>query len=126
MSGQTVSASVTTTGSAGSATGSASLVLPPGWVEWIYYDFHASAPATTDVTIAYADTPPGGNIHATSNTATDALVFPRASCVNAANSAITNSYTRFPAGEAVTISVAQADALTGCVTVYAHIIGHQD
>lgn len=124
--GQIVSVAVTTTGSAGSATGTGTLTTPGGWIEWLYYDFHASAPATTDVTISYADTPPGGNLHATSNTATDVLVFPRATCVNNANSAITNSYTRFPAGEAFTVSVAQADALTACVTVYAYVVRHQD
>jgi hypothetical protein len=124
--GITVSTAVTTTGSAGSATGSATLALPDGWVEWIYLDFHASAPATTDTTIAYADTPPGGNILVVSNSATDALKFPRAGCVDNANSAITASYTRFPAGEPVTISLAQSDALTGAVTVYVHVVQHQD
>ena len=126
MSGQTVSVSVTTTGSAGSATGSATLTLPAGWIEWVYLDYHASAPATTDVTIAYADTPPGGNVLAVSNSATDALYFPRSGCVTNAAAAITDSYTRFPAGEALSVSVAQADALTGAVTVYAHVVTHQD
>lgn len=124
--GNTVSTAVTTTGSAGSATGSATLALPDGWIEWIYFDFHASAPATTDTTIAYSDTPPGGNILVLSNSATDALKFPRAGCVDNANSAITNSFTRFPAGEPVTISLAQSDALTGAVTVYVHVVQHQD
>lgn len=125
MSGQTVSTTVTTTGSAGSATGSATLALPAGWIEWVYLDFSGSAPATTDTTIAYADTPPGGNILVVSNSATDALKFPRAGCVDNANSAITNSFTRFPAGEPVTISLAQCDALATAVTVYVHVVGHQ-
>lgn len=126
MSGEIVSVSVTTTGSAGSATGTGTLVTPSGWIEWLRYDFHASAPATTDVTLSYADTPPGGTIHATTDTATDVTVFPRATCVNSANSAITNSYTRWPAGEPITVSVAQSDALTACVTVYAYVVRHQD
>lgn len=126
MSGEIVSVAVTTTGSAGSATGTGTLVTPSGWIEWLRYDFHASAPATTDVTLSYADTPPGGTIHATTDTATDVTVFPRATCVNSANSAITNSYTRWPAGEPITVSVAQSDALTACVTVYAYVVRHQD
>ena len=124
--GEIVSVAVTTTGSAGSATGTGTLTTPSGWIEWLRYDFHASAPATTDVTIAYADTPPGGTIHATTDTATDVTVFPRAGCVTAANAAITNSYTRWPAGEAFTVTVAQSDALTACVTVYAYVVRHQD
>lgn len=111
------SAAITTTGDAGLASGSGSIVLE-GDVEWIYIDYHASAPATTDVTIAYSSTPPGGNILAVSNIATDALYFPRATCVNNAASAITNSFTKFPVWGPVSISVAQCDALASAVTVY--------
>lgn len=125
MAGQTVSTTVTTTGSAGAATGSATLALPQGWIEWIYFDFHASTPATTDTTIAYADTPPGGNILVITNSATDVLKFPRAGCVTAANAAITDSHTRFPAGEPVTISLAESDALATAVTVYVHVVSRQ-
>lgn len=109
---------ITTTGSAGSATGSGSLSLPAGDIDWVYIDYHASAPATTDVTLAYADTPPGGNILVRSNSATDGLFFPRSGAHTAAAAAITDSHVPFPAGEPVTVSVAQADALTDCVTVY--------
>ena len=126
MAGQIVSVAVTTTGSAGAASGTATLTTPGGWIEWLYYDFHASAPATTDVAVAYADTPPGGTIHTITDSATNVMVFPRATCVTYANAAITNSYTRWPAGEPFTVSVSHADALTACVTVYAYVVRHQD
>lgn len=111
------SLALTTAGDAGLATASGSIVIE-GDVEWVYLDYHASAPATTDVTLAYSSTPPGGNILVVSNSATDALKFPRATCVDNANSAITNSHTRFPVWGPISISVAQCDALTAAVTVY--------
>src|SRR5512136_1425534 len=103
------SVAITTTGVAGSATGSGKLQVM-GHIEWLYFDFHASAPATTDVTVSYADTPPGGNVLALANTATDALKFPRAACVDSANAAITNSFTRFPVWGDLNVAVAQCDA----------------
>lgn len=114
----TDSVSIDTTGSAGSASGSGELQVA-GYVEWVHYDFHASAPATTDVTLAYAsgNTPPSGNIAATANTATDVLQFPRAGCVDNAGAAISGSNTRFPVWGPVTVSVAQCNALTGAVVV---------
>jgi len=113
------SVAVTTTGSAGSATGSGSIhVTHPGFVEWIRLDFHASAPATTDTTIAHGATPPGGNILVVTDSATDATIYPAAALVNTANSAITNSHRRIPVMGTVSVSVAQCDALTAAVTVY--------
>ena len=113
------SGAVTTTGSAGAATGSVTIQVPRwGHLEWVYLDFHASAPATTDTTVAYADTPPGGNIMVKTNSATDALFFPRAGAVDVAAAAITNSFTRYPVGGSITVSLAQCDALTVAVTCY--------
>lgn len=113
------SAAVTTTGGAGSASGTGTITVEKfGYIEYIYLDYHASAPATTDVTIAYSTTPPGGNILAKADSATDTLYWPRAKPVDNAASAITNSFTRFPVGGGLTISVAQCDALTAAVTVY--------
>lgn len=117
MAFEIVSGAVTTTGSAGAATGSVTLCVR-GYIEWIYFDFHASTPATTDTTVAYANTPPGGNILVLTSTATDVLKFPRAGAVTAANAAITDSNTRFPAWGDVTVSLAEADALATALTVY--------
>jgi hypothetical protein len=113
------SVAVTTTGSAGSATGSGTIsFLKGGHIEYVYLDFHASSPATTDTTIAYAATPPGGNILVVTNSATDALFWPRAKPVDNANAAITNAFVHFPASGNVTVSLAQCDALTAAVTAY--------
>lgn len=111
------SVAITTTGGAGVATGSGKLQVM-GFVEWLHYSYHASAPATTDVTVALADTPAGGNLHVMTNTATSARKFPRAACVDAANAAITNSFARVPVWGDLDISVAQCDALAPAVTVY--------
>lgn len=117
------STSVDTTGSNGSASGSSTIkVLKTGLIEWVYLDFHASAPgATTDTTLSFANTPPGGNVLAVSNSATDALFFPRGAPVNTANSAITNAHTRIAATGDITVTVAQSNALTACVTAYVAI-----
>lgn len=113
------SKSVTTAGSAGSATGTATLTANLACrIDLVYIDWSASAPNTSDITIAYSATPPGGNILAISNSCTDALVFPRATCVNNANSAIANSHTMFPWTGDLTITVGDCDALTTAVTVY--------
>lgn len=117
------SQAVTTSGSAGSATGTGTLELPThGYIEYIYIDYHASAPNTTDVTVAYSGTPPGGNILSKSNSTTDTLYWPRASCVTNAASAITDSHTRFVACGDLTITVGDCDALTNAVTVYVGVM----
>lgn len=107
---------VTTTGSAGSASGNADSEVINGWIENIFLDFHASAPATTDTTIAYKTR--GGNILAVTNSATDALFHPRAKAVDNANAAITDSHDRFAVNDKVNVALAQCDALTDAVTAY--------
>lgn len=108
---------VTTTGSAGSAVGSASSGVLNGFLLDIYLDFHASAPAgTTDTTVAFADR--GGNVWAIANSATDVLVAPRVKPVDNANAAITDANDRFALSGKLTVSVAQSDALTDCVVAY--------
>lgn len=109
---------VTTTGSAGSATGSATSELIKGYLVDVYIDYHASAPATTDVTIAYAVR--GGNLLAVTNNATDGLYHPRATTVDNTNAA-TGAPSPFLLDQGVTVSVAQADALDPCVTVYLRV-----
>ena len=107
---------VTTTGSAGSASGSATSPAIPGFLLDIYLDFHASAPATTDTTISFATR--GGNLLAVSNSATDALIAPRQKLVDNANAAITNSHAPFALGDGITVALAQCDALTDALVVY--------
>jgi len=110
----TETVSVTTTGSAGTATGSAVSGELNGFLLDIYLDFHASAPATTDTTIAHTE-PTMGNILVVSNSATDALITPRAKAVDSANAAITNSHDKVPLDGTVTISLAECDALTNAL-----------
>lgn len=108
--------SITTTGSAGSATGSGTAPGMNGILLSIFLDYHASAPATTDVTIAYQNK--GGNILVASNSATDTLYFPvKQNCDNT-GAAVTGVYAQFPLGDGLSISVAQCDALTAAVTAY--------
>lgn len=109
---------VTTTGSAGSATGSATSELILGYLVDVYLDYHASAPSTTDVTISFATR--GGNILVVSNSATDALYHPRALPVDNAGTSIT-APTPFLLNDKVTVSVAGSDALTGAVTAYLRV-----
>lgn len=108
---------VTTTGSAGSASGNADSAEIAGKVLGIFLDYHASAPATTDVTIK-ATSPADYNILVVSNNATDGYYTPRAKPVDNANVAITNAHDEFAVAGKVNVAVAQADALTDCVVAY--------
>ncbi len=112
----TVKIKVTTTGGDGAATGSAQTEALHGFFVDVFLDYHASAPGTTDVTIAYTER--GGNILAVANNATDGLYAPRQKPVDNANAAITNAHDRFPLNQPLTISVAESNALTACVTAH--------
>ena len=114
-------ATVTTTGSAGAATGSATIKTQfPGWVEWVYLAFSGSAPASTDTTITHAATADaiGGTILAVTNSATSGLFYPRAAAVDTANTAITNSGEKIAVAGPLAIALAQCDALAAAVKVY--------
>lgn len=111
---------VTTTGTAGAATGSTTSELIRGAILDIFLDFHASAPATSDTTIAFATR--GGNVLAVANSATDALFAPRIKPVDSANVAITNAHDYFYINGSLTVSVAQSDALAPAVTAYVRVL----
>ena len=100
---------ITTTGVAGSATGSTTHLIH-GEILTVVLNFNASAPATTDTTIAFADS--GGDILVVTSSATDAVLHPRGKCVDNTNTAITNSHAPFASAQGVTVSLAQCDALT--------------
>ena len=112
----TVKVKVTTTGDDAAAVGSPQTEALHGFLLDVFLDYHASAPNTTDVTLAYTER--GGNILAVANNATDGLYAPRQKPVDNANSAITNAHDRFPLNQPLTISVAGSDALTACVTAH--------
>lgn len=112
---------ITTTGSAGSAAGTGTITVdPPGYLEWVRYDFHASAPATTDVTGTMASTasPPSTVVFTSTNSTTDTTQYPRAGVVLPAGTAVTDGSTPILLAGAISVAVAQCDALTGAVTVY--------
>ena len=117
---RTVTIPVTTTGSAGAATGtgtSSSVVF--GEVLGVYLNFHASAPATTDTTIStVGGGPPSYNLLVVTDSATDAYIAPRATAVDSANSAITNSHTPFVVADKIQVALAGCDALTDAVVAY--------
>ena len=104
---------ITTAGGAGAATGSGTSIPVQGFLLDVFIDYHADAPATTDVTISQATF---GNIVVKSNNATDAWLVPRKqTCDQAA--ADSGSYDLIPVSGPLTIAVAEADALTDCVSV---------
>jgi hypothetical protein len=104
---------VTTTGAAGSASGSAQTVPIQGFLLDVYIDYHASAPATTDVTIS---DPVFGNLLVVSNNKTDGKYSPREPNCDAAGAA-NGRYDLVPINSKLTVAVAQADALTDCVVL---------
>ena len=103
---------ITTVGSAGSAVGSGVTEAYDGFLLQVDLNYHASAPATTDVTLTYAKQ--GGAILTVSNNATDAVKAPRQEICNNAGVA-QGLYDYFPTNEPISIAVAQCDALTGAL-----------
>lgn len=108
---------VTTTGTAGSAAGTASSKAIRGEILGLAVNYHASAPGTTDITVEMATS--GIDLYAKSNTVTDTFVVPVLFSVDAANAALTSDVTprHYCVSDKVTVTLAQADALTDCVVV---------
>jgi len=104
---------INTAGGAGVAVGSGTTIPIMGFLLDVFIDYNAAAPATTDVTIT---DPIFGNLLVKSNNNTDVSLAPREATVDAA-AAATGLYDLYPICSALTISVAQADALTACVVV---------
>jgi hypothetical protein len=107
---------VTTTGSDGSASGTANTPSIMGYLLDIYLDYHASAPATTDVTITHEDT--GAPILTIANNATDGKYAPLLQGVDADGAAVDGVYISHSINSKITVAVAQADALSPCVTAH--------
>ncbi len=112
----TTQVSVTTTGGAGVSAGNTNSGSLNGYLLGAYVNYHASAPATTDVTISYG-TPAWGNILVLSNINTDTLKLVRMSCVDAAGAAISGMADLPPLDGTVNVAVAGCDDLTGAVVV---------
>jgi hypothetical protein len=104
---------VTTTGNAGSATGTGYSAAIDGFLLDIYFNFHASAASTTDTTVTQEGVP--GNLLVITDSKTDTLIAPRQSLVDNANAAITGGSTMFPVNGRISIALAQCDALTNAL-----------
>ena len=102
---------ITTIGGAGAAVGSGTTIPIQGFLLDVFLDYDAGAPATTDVTISDAVF---GNLVVKSNNNTDTWLAPRKQSCDAA-AADTGAYELIPVKGVLTVSVAQADAITDCV-----------
>jgi hypothetical protein len=116
-------AAITTTGNAGAATGTATITGVFG--EWIrlLIDYHADAPATTDVTVT--EILPDGTEHTVftvTDNKTDVDTVVKVASVTSANVATTTFEPVLLAGD-VRINVAGCDALTNAVVVRLQVEG---
>lgn len=114
------SVKVDTTGVDGAAAGSAALGGLHGYLLDVYLDYHASAPASTDVTISYRRR--GGTILTMANNATDKLVAPRRQVQGSDGSNLAGQYEKYPISGDLAIAVAQANALSSCVTLFVRMV----
>lgn len=109
--------SVTTTGEAGSATGTGQSAAINGSIHAIVVNYHASAPGTTTVDVDEV----GGaarKLLDKAASATDVTHYPRVLVQDTTGANLTAVYdTLALAGRAVTVTVALSDALTGAVVV---------
>lgn len=115
---------VTTTGSAGSATGTGYSSKPlNGELYAIYVDWSASAPVTSDITITVAsdDNHPSVTLYAKTNSVTDAWVYPVVQSTDTAGTAVTGEYQRILIDGRVSVAIAQSDALATAATVYLYL-----
>ncbi len=110
---QTKTVTITTTGGAGAATGSAVFENCYGFLLDMYNNWHASAPATSVATLTYTD-PSLGTIIACPATATDTIYAPRKEICTAAGAA-TGAYDYYPLNGSLTMTVTLSDALTGAL-----------
>lgn len=112
----TETVTVTTTGSAGSATGTADTRAMNGFLLDVFLDYHASAPATTDLLILYL-APSNGQILAVANSVTDNFHAPRKQATDASGAAIVGQYELYPLDGTIQVQLAQSDALAAAVVV---------
>lgn len=110
--------SVNTTGSAGSATGTARTELAVrGLIMGIRLDYHASAPATTNVTIT-EDSGMQRTILTRSASATDAIFYPVVQQHDTSAAPIAGQYGQiYVNGAELIVSVTNSNALTPAIVV---------
>lgn len=114
----TMTVHVTTTGSAGSASGDTTVEfpIPFGFIDAIELDYHGSAPATTDVTVTEVDTDGlEQTVLSVSNSNTDGTYYPRHTLHLGSDGSELAQYGPFVVEGKLKVSVAQSDALTNAV-----------
>ena len=116
---------ITTTGSAGTATGTGVIPsLPPCFVEAIKVTYAGAAPATTDVTLA-GTLGMAQTILTLTNVNTTGTYYPR-HALHDTTGADTGSKGLFMVEGPIQISVAQCDALAPAVTVQIRTVENQE
>lgn len=115
---------VTTTGSDASATGAVNTIQPIcGKIQKIRFDYHTSAPATTDVTITErVGSTDWETICTETDSATDVTRYPRRAVDDNAESAVTYDgsneiYEPYVVNDYIRVAVAGSNALTDAVVV---------
>jgi len=111
---------VTTAGSAGSATGEGYTKPVNGFLVGIYFDFHASAAATTDTTVSAVTT--GLTLLTLTNTVTDAFHVVQKQASDNTGTAISGAYAYLPVEGEIKIALAQCDALTNALVAHVYIL----
>lgn len=109
---------VTTTGSAGSATGAAtSTGGPRGWLHAIRVNWHASAPGTSVITVTEASGLQR-TLYTKATASTDITLYPVVQHADNAGTAVAAQYTPYYLdGSLITVAVSVSDALTDAVVV---------
>ena len=109
---------VTTTGSAGSATGNTTSPTINGLVHSVSVDYHASTPGTTTVDLDEVGGM-GRKLLDLAGANTDITYYPRLLAQGGTGANLTGIYDRQAiAGRPIKVTVAASDALTNAVVVY--------
>ena len=108
---------VSTTGSDASATGSLVVALPYCELLAAYFNFHTSAPGTTDTTLSSPGDPVSVTLLTITNSATDAWVYPSIQMDDNTASAITGAYVPALIHGNLLVELAGSDALTDALTL---------
>lgn len=114
---------INTVGSAGSATGSGLHAVPFSELVAVHYNYNASMPSTTDVTLTLPGNPAEVVALTVTNANTDAWFRPRNQNHDNVGAAITGSYDKYLIHRNLLLEIAQADALTDALiaTIYVRV-----
>lgn len=111
---------VTTTGSDGSATGAGFTPPIAGLFIGGYFNFHASAPATTDTTVT--DVATGRTLLTLTDTATDVMHVTQKNATDSTGTAISGAYGYEPIDGEVKVALAGSNALTDAIVAHLYFL----